>query len=111
MYIYLLLINIRENSLLDRNGLCSDPTALAEKMKSKLSEIVESEDIDAFAYSQPTDLRLDRDSGELMDESMGHSRGGYDGGRIISFSQPTSHFAEKDLFPIPVRQESVCMKA
>jgi hypothetical protein len=81
-------MDIRPNPLLDENGMCSDPQVLAEKMKSKL-EIVE-EDCAGFAYSQPTDLRLDREEESVIKERQAAPR-------LMSFSQPTINHAIDDL--------------
>jgi hypothetical protein len=89
------------NRYLDVNGMCSDPEALAEKMKSKL-EIVEEPDTEAFAYSQPNDMRFDRESAEMMDEYRPTSR-------IMSFSQPVHNFAEETNSPQDREMESVSL--
>lgn len=73
-----------ENPLLDPDGMCSDPIALAERMKSKLLDIVDEPD-EAIAYSQPAELRM-IDSGESVGDVMES--------RITSFSQPMSRFIE-----------------
>jgi serine/threonine-protein kinase Chk1 len=47
------------NLFLDTNGMCKDPSALAERLKSKLETFKDSAS-QSMAYSQPTDLRLER---------------------------------------------------
>jgi hypothetical protein len=74
--------------MLDSNGLCSDSAALAEKVKSKLV-ISPALDKEAFAYSQPTDLRVDMETEEHY----------HPHDRIMSFSQPAAYLGGESQSP------------
>lgn len=82
--------------MMDRNGLCSDPAALAEKMKSKLL-ISPALDEEAFAYSQPTDLRVDMES-----EDVYHLQD-----KIMSFSQPNTYLGGDSQSPEKMKFDKV----